>query len=73
MANGQALPVQFLCQTKPYKKYNFQIDGTYFTILWCMTLTIGPLTNFSLLFPVVWVFLCLAKLYRNCPIFDKGL
>ena len=25
-----------------------------FAILWCMTLTTGPLTNFGLLFPVVW-------------------
>ena len=25
-----------------------------FTILWCMTLTTGPLTNFGWLFPMVW-------------------
>ena len=36
-------------------------------------LTIGPLTNFGLLFPVVCLFLCLAKLYRSSPIGDKGL
>ena len=27
MANGQALPVHFICYTTPYKNYNFQIDG----------------------------------------------
>ena len=32
-----------------------------------MTLTIGPLTNFGVLF------LCLAKFCRSCPIRDKGL
>ena len=37
-----------------------------------MALTIGPLTNFGLLFPVVVLFLCLAKLYRGRPIRDKG-
>ena len=27
MANGQTLPVQFICHTEPYKNYNFLIDG----------------------------------------------
>ena len=27
MVNEQALPVQFVCHTKTYKNYNFQIDG----------------------------------------------
>ena len=35
MANGQALPVQFVCYSKPYKKYNFQIDGA--SLYLCMT------------------------------------
>ena len=41
--NGQGLPVR---HTEPSKKLSF-------AILCCMTLTIGPLTNFGLLFPVV--------------------
>ena len=51
MANGQTLPVEFVCHTKPYKNYNFQLMAL--RILSCMTLTFGPLTNFGLLFPVV--------------------
>ena len=27
MVNGQALPVQLICHTEPYKNYDFQIDG----------------------------------------------
>ena len=42
-------PVQLICHTKPYNnRYWWR-----FAILWCVTLTIGPLTNFGLLFPVV--------------------
>ena len=60
-----------VCHTEPYKKYNFQIDGAsqYFGV-W---LTIGPLTNFGFLFPVVCYIVCLAKLYRSCPIRDIDL
>ena len=27
MVNGQGLPFQLICHTKPYKNRNFQIDG----------------------------------------------
>ena len=52
MVNGQGTPIQLICYTKPYNNSNFEIEW-HFTILWCMSLTIGPLTNFGLLFPVV--------------------
>ena len=44
---------RLICHTKPYNNRNFQIDGAsrYFGV-W---LTIGPLTNFGLLFPVVCI------------------
>ena len=38
-----------------------------------MSLTIGPLTNFGFLFPLVCIVLCLVKLYRSCPIRYIGL
>ena len=45
------------------------LNWWHFAMLWCMTLTIGPLTNSGLLFRSEWcvLFLCLAKLYRSCP------
>ena len=49
------------------------INWWCFTILWCLTLTSGSLTNFGLLFPVVCFVLCLTKLYRSCSICDKPL
>ena len=27
MVNGQGMPVQLICHTKPYNNRNFQIDG----------------------------------------------
>ena len=76
MVNGQGLPVQLICHTKPWWR---------FAILWCMTLTIGPLTNFGLLFPVVFCFcvwpsfigavLSVIKVYRAvflCPSNENG-
>ena len=61
MMNGQALPIHFI-----QKNYNFQIDGTL-RYLWSQTPKSGPLYNFGLLFPVV--FLYPTKLYMSC---DKG-
>ena len=72
MANGQALPVQFICHTEPYKNYNFQIDGAsrYFGVwLWQLVHLLILVCSFQ------WyvLFSCLTKHYRSCPIRDKGL
>ena len=50
MMNGQGLPVQLICHTKPYNNRNFQSNGAsqYFR----MSLKNGPLNNFGLVFPV---------------------
>ena len=36
MVNGQGLPVQLICHTKPHNNRNFQINGTlqYFDVLY---------------------------------------
>ena len=72
MVNRQALPVQFVCHTKPYKNSNFQIYGAsrYFGLwLWQLVHLLILVCSFQ------WcvLFLCLAKLYRSCPIRDQGL
>ena len=72
MVNGQGLPVQLICHTKPYNNRNFQIDGAsrYFGVwLWQLVHLLILVCSFQ------WcvLFLCLAKLYRSCPIRDKGL
>ena len=36
-------------------------------------MTLGLLNKLALFFPVCVLWLCLAKLYRSCPIRDKGL
>ena len=72
MVNRQGLPVHLICHTKPYNNHNFKLMALR-NRLWCISLTIGPLTNFGLLFLLVVLFLCMAKLYRSCPIRDKGL
>ena len=71
MANGQALPVQFICHTEPYKNYNFQIDGAsrYLDVwLWQLVHLLILVCSFQ------WcvLFSCLTKHYRSCPIRDKG-
>ena len=48
IANGQALPVQFVFHTD-LQKLQFS-NWWCFAILWCMTLTTGPLISFGLLF-----------------------
>ena len=47
MANGQALPAQFVYHTQPYKDYNFQSDGAsrYFGL---RLRKLASLTNFAL-------------------------
>ena len=72
MVNGQGLPVQLICHTKPYNNRNFQIDGAsqYFGVwVWQLVHLLILVCSFQ------WcvLFLCLAKLYRSCPIRDKGL
>ena len=72
MVNGQRMPVQLICHTKPYNNRNFQSDGAsqYFGIwVWKMVHLLILVWSFQ------WrvLFLCLAKLYRSCPIRDKGL
>ena len=54
MANAQALPVQFVCHTKPYKNYNFQIDGTsrYFGVwLWHLVHLLSLVCSFQCVWP----------------------
>ena len=72
MVNGQGLPVQLICHTKPYNNRNFQIDGAswYFGVwVWQLVHLLTLVCSFQ------WcvLFLSLAKLYRSCPIRDKGL
>ena len=63
---------RLICHTKPYNNRNFQIDGAsrYFGVwLW-------QLVHFLILvcsFQWCVLFVCLAKLYRSCPVHDKGL
>ena len=45
----------------------------HLVMLWCMSVTIGPLTKFGLLLPLARFVLCLAKLCRSCLIRDNGL
>ena len=56
---------------KPYNNRNFQIDGaSYFGVrVWQLVYLLILVCSFQ------WrvLFLCLAKLYRSCPIRDKGL
>ena len=72
MVNGQALPVQCICHTEPYKNYNFQIDVAlrYFGV-WIWQLVHLLILVYSFQWCVL--FLCLVNLYRSCPIHDKGL
>ena len=72
IVNGQyeqALPI---CHTEHYKNYDFQIDGT----LWYFGVWVWQLVHVLILvcsFQWCVLFLCLVKLYRSCPIPDKGL
>ena len=72
MVNRQGVPVHFICHTKPYNNRNFQIDGgsQYFGVwVWQLVHLLILVCSFQ------WcvLFLCLTKLYRSCPIHDKGL
>ena len=72
MVNGQGLPVQLICHTKPYNNRNFQIDGAsrYFGVwVWQLVHLLILVCSFQ------WcvLFLCLARLCGSCPICDKGL
>ena len=72
LVNGQGLPVQLICHTKPYNNLNFQIDGAsrYFGVwVWQLVHLLILVCSFQ------WcvLFLSLAKFYRSCPISDKGL
>ena len=72
IANGQALPLQFVCHTKLYKNYNFQImvlHDTWGVWLWQLVNLLILVCSFQ------WCFLllCLAKLYSGCSIRDKSL
>ena len=71
MVNEQGMPVQLICHTKPHNS-NSNIDGAswYFGVLaWQLVHLLILLCTFQ------WcaLFLCLAKLYRSCPVRDKGL
>ena len=66
-----SLARQFVCHTKPYKNYNFQIDGAsrYFG-LWLRKLVHALILVCSSSVS----FLCLAtKHYRSCSVRDKSL
>ena len=60
MVNGQGMPVQLVCHTKPYNNCNFQIDGAlqYFGV-WLWQLVHLLLLVYSFQWCVL--FLCLAK------------
>ena len=67
--NGQGLPVH---HTQPYKNWNFQKDcaSRYFGVwLWQLVHLLILVCSFQ----CCVLFLCLAKLYRSCPIRDEGL
>ena len=68
MLNGQVLPVQLICHTKPYNNLIFQIDGSsrYFSVwVWQLVHLLILVCSFH------WC--VLASLYNSCPIRDKGL
>ena len=70
MVYGQGLPVQLICHKKTFN--NFQIDDAsrYFGVwLWELVYLLILVCSFQ------WcvLFLCLAKLYRSCPVRDKYL
>ena len=44
MVNRQALPIQIVCQTKPYKNYNFHIDGAS----WCFGVWLWQLAHLQI-------------------------
>ena len=72
MVNGQGMLVQLTCHTKPYKNRNFPIDDAsrYFGVwVWQLVRLLILVCSFQ------WcvLFFCLVKLYRSCPIHDKGL
>ena len=55
--------------TKPYKNYNFQYDGTS----WYFGLKIGALTKLGLFFPVVCFICVFDQILREQLYRDKGL
>ena len=67
MANRQALLVQTV------SLQIFIKTRIFFKLMVLQHQLILWLTYFGLLFPVVSLFLCLAKLSRSCPIHEKGL
>ena len=70
MVNGQGLPVQLICHTKPYKNQNFQNDGTsrYFGVLWLWESVRLPALSSDILF------LCLGPSFIGAAhTRDKGL
>ena len=68
--NGQGMPVQLICHTKPYNNRTVDDASRYFGVwLWQLVHLLILVCSFQ------WcvLFLCLAKLHRSCPIRDKGL
>lgn len=64
MRSAVNLKIDALTEGKVLSPYKIEISQlTAFTVLW---LKLGSLTNFGLLFPVVWsLFLGLTKLYHR--------